>query len=44
MLCYVNDTILIDPHDESIDNVITELRNLNYDLTDEGELEDYLGI
>ena len=44
MLCYFDDTILIDPHDKPIDNVIAELHNLNYDLTNEGELEDYLGI
>ena len=44
MLCYINDTILIDPEDKPIDNVIQELQALNYDLTDEGNLEDYLGI
>ena len=44
MLCYVDDTILIDPNDKPIDNVIQELQRLNYDLTDEGDLEDYLRI
>ena len=36
--------ILIDPEDKPIDDVIRELQDLNYDLTDEGNLEDYLGI
>ena len=45
MLCYVDYTILIDPEDKPIDNnVIKELCKLNYDLTNKGELEDYLGI
>ena len=44
MLCYVDGTILIDPQDKPIDNMIEELQRLNYDLTNEGELEDYLGI
>ena len=44
MLCYVDNTILIDPEDKLIDDVIQELQDLNYDLTDEGNLKDYLGI
>ena len=39
MFCYVDDTILIDPKDKPIDDVIRELQALNYDLTDEGKLE-----
>ena len=38
------DMILIDPDDKPIDNIIKELCNINYDLTDESDLEDYLGI
>ena len=44
MLCYVDDTILIDPEDKPIGNVIQELQALNYNLMDEGDLKDYLRI
>jgi Reverse transcriptase (RNA-dependent DNA polymerase) len=43
-LCYIDDTILIDPDDEQIDKVIQELKGLQYDVTDEGSIEDYLGV
>ena len=44
MLCYVDNTILIHPEDKLINNIIQELCKLKYDLSYEGELEDYLGI
>ena len=44
MLCYMDNMILIDPEDKTIDNVIQELQSLHYNLTDEGNLEDYPGI
>ena len=44
MFCYINDTILFDPEDKPIDDIIQELQALNYDLMDEGNLEDYLRI
>jgi hypothetical protein len=43
-LCYVNDTILIEPSDEVINNVIQELKDQKFNVTDEGQIEDYLGV
>jgi hypothetical protein len=43
-LCYVDDSILIDPRQEQIDRVIDEFKDLKYDVTDEGQLSDYLGV
>ena len=40
---YVDDGILIGPDKEEIDNIITSLKE-DYDLTDEGNLSEYLGI
>ena len=40
---YVDDGILIGPDNEEIDNIITSLKE-DYDLTDEGNLSEYLGI
>jgi hypothetical protein len=42
--CYVDDSVLIDPVKSEIDKVIQELRDLNYQLTDEGNIDDYLGV
>ena len=42
-LCYVDDSIIISPNAEDIDATIKELQ-VNYDVTDEGEIDDYLGI
>ena len=35
---------MIDPDNSKIDELIQEIKDLNYDVTDEGDLEDYLGI
>ena len=43
-LCYVDDTILISPDDSDIDKTIAQLRDLKYDLSDEGEIDDFLGV
>jgi hypothetical protein len=43
-LCYVDDTILIDPSDKAIDNIIQELKDQKFNVTDEGQIEDYLGV
>ena len=40
---YVDDGILIGPDKVEIDNIITSLKE-DYDLTDEGKLNKYLGI
>ena len=40
---YVDDGILIRPDKVEIDNIITSLKE-DYDLTDEGKLNEYLGI
>jgi hypothetical protein len=42
--CYVDDSVLIDPVASEIDRAIDELRALKYDITDEGEIDDYLGV
>jgi hypothetical protein len=44
LLCYVDDMILIDPSDKEIDKIIQQLRDLNFDVQDEGQIEDFLGI
>jgi histone deacetylase 1/2 len=43
-LCYVDDSILIDPDPKNIDKVIAEFKAHKYDVTDEGEIDDYLGV
>jgi hypothetical protein len=43
-LCYVDDTILINPSDENIDKVISEFEILEYDVSDEDQIDDYLGV
>ena len=40
---YVDDGILIGPDKEEIDNIIMSLKE-DYDLTDKGNLNEYLGI
>ena len=40
---YVDNGILIRPDKEEINNIITSLKE-DYDLTDEGNLSEYLGI
>ena len=42
--CYVDDSILIDPDPKNMDKVIQELQDLNYDISDEGKIDDYLGV
>jgi Reverse transcriptase (RNA-dependent DNA polymerase) len=43
LVVYVDDAILISPFKTKIDKEIASLQE-DYDLTDEGELQDYLGI
>jgi histone deacetylase 1/2 len=43
-LCYVDDSILIDPDPRNIDQVFKEFNVLKYKVTDEGEIDDYLGV
>jgi hypothetical protein len=44
LLCYVDDMILIDPSNNEIDKIIKQLRDLNFDVQDEGQIEDFLGV
>jgi hypothetical protein len=42
LLCYVDDTILIDPSNKEIDKIIQQLRDHKFDVQDEGQIEDFL--
>ena len=41
---YVGDTIFWSPDDTKIDQTISELKALDFDLTDEGVVDSFLGI
>ena len=41
---YVDDTIFWSPDDSKIESTISELKALNFDLTDEGEVDSFLGV
>ena len=43
LLVYVDDAILCGPSSEDIDAIIASLKN-SFDVTDEGEIDDYLGV
>jgi len=43
MLVYVDDCIIIHPDTTKIDSIIHSLK-LDFDLTDEGDIKDYLGV
>ena len=43
-LLYTDDTILAGPDKEEITQVIKDLKGANLDVTDEGNMEDFLGI
>ena len=42
-LCYIDDRIIISPNAKDIDATIKEIQ-VNYDVTDEGDIDDYLGV
>ena len=42
-LCYVDDSIIISPNSKDIESLIKELQ-VNYNVTDKGEIDDYLGV
>jgi histone deacetylase 1/2 len=44
LLCYIDDTIIIDPSNKEIDKIIAQLRERKFDVQDEGQIEDYLGV
>jgi histone deacetylase 1/2 len=44
LLCYVDDTILIDPSNKEIDKIIQQLKEHKFDVQDEGQIEDFLGV
>ena len=41
---YVNDTIFWSPSDSKIDQIISGLKGLNFEFTDEGDVDSFLGI
>ena len=43
-LVYVDDSIIIDSDRSRIDALFNEFKAHNFDVTDEGELKDYLGV
>ena len=43
-LLYTDDSILAGPCDKEIDQVVQDLRDAGLDLTDEGTLQDFLGV
>jgi hypothetical protein len=43
MLIYVDDTIILGPKKEGIQEIITKLRS-SFEIEDEGNIADYLGI
>ncbi len=43
LLVYVDDAILCGPSSKVIDDIITSLKK-DFDVTDEGEIDDYLGV
>ena len=46
MIClvYVDDTIIWSLHERNINRTISKLKDLNFDLTDEGDVDNFLGI
>jgi Reverse transcriptase (RNA-dependent DNA polymerase) len=44
LLVYVDDMIVFDPSDAAIDQVYQDLKKANFDVTDEGDISDYLGV
>jgi hypothetical protein len=43
VLVYVDDDIICGPSSKVIDEIIASLKE-DYDVTDEGEIDDYLGV
>ena len=43
LLVYVDDAIICGPSSKVIDEIIASLKE-DYDVTDEGEIDDYLGV
>ena len=43
-LVYVDDGIFLGPSDEDIRKAFDEIRNNGFNISDEGELDDYLGV
>ena len=44
LFIYVDDGCILDPDEKKIDDVIQELKDLKYDITDEGDIDEYLGV
>jgi hypothetical protein len=40
----VDDTILIDPSNNEIDKIIQQLKDIKFNVQDEGQIEDFLGV
>jgi hypothetical protein len=43
-MCYVDDGIFADPDDSKIDEAIEDLRKIQFDIENRGNIQDYLGI
>ena len=44
VVTYVDDTIIWSPHESKINKTIRKLKDLNFELTDEGDVDSFLGI
>ena len=43
-LYYVDDALCLSPKSDEVDNFIQDLRDANFKDTDEGDINDYLGV
>ena len=43
-LHYVDDTLCLSPKSAEVDKFIQDLRDVNFNVTDEGDINDYLGV
>ncbi len=41
---YTNDSILAGPNEEEINNIINDKKSIGLDITEEGDIQDFLGI
>ena len=41
---YTDDSILAGPDEREIDDIINDIRSIGLDITDEGDIQDFLGI
>jgi hypothetical protein len=41
---YTDDSILAGPHEKELNNIIERIKSVGLDITEEGEIEDFLGV